>query len=289
MEQIKNEQLCVQISAHGAELQSIKNADGKEFLWQGDPAYWNRRSPLLFPVVCGLWKDTYRLNGLEYKMGRHGFARDTDFKLIAQGDSQVIYALSSSPETLKNYPFHFNLSVSYKLRNNQIHIVWHVENSDDKPIFFQIGGHPAFHVPGQLPGKPLKGSLRFDTADPIRLFGNVEGCIDKGKHATIKTDHGVWNFTQESFKDDAVIFDHTQIRKVELLNDNGEAEVTVETKAPALGIWSPYGKEAPFVCIEPWYGIHDWSGYEGDFTDKYLMNKLLPGASFMSEYVITIG
>jgi galactose mutarotase-like enzyme len=289
MEQIKNEQLCVEVSAHGAELQSIKDANGKEYLWQGDPAYWNRRSPILFPIVCGLWKDTYRLNGREYKMGRHGFARDTNFKLIAQGDEQVIYALSDSPETLKDYPFHFNLSVSYKLRGNQIRVVWHVENTDDKPIFFQIGGHPAFNVPGQQPGEPLKGRLRFDAEEPIRLFGNVGGCIDKGKHAPIETQKGVWAFTQDSFKDDAVIFDRCQIRKIELLNSNGEAEVTINTKAPALGIWSPYGKNAPFVCIEPWYGIHDWAEYEGDVIGKYLMNKLLPGASFMSEYSITIG
>ncbi len=288
MEQIRNEQLCIEVSAHGAELQSIKDADGKEYLWQGDPAYWGRRSPILFPIVCGLWKDTYRLNGKEYHLNRHGFARDTDFKLVAQGDRQVIYAIHDTPETFEKYPFHFNLSVSYKLRDNQIHVVWHVENTDDKPIFFQIGGHPAFNVPGQMPNEPLKGRLRFDTESPIRIFGNVEGCIDKGKHAPIETNKGVWQFTEDSFKDDAIIFDHSQIRKVELLNLNGEAEVTLDIKTPALGIWSPYGKNAPFVCIEPWYGIHDWAEYEGEFRDKYLMNKLLPGASFMSEYVITI-
>lgn len=288
MEQIKNNHLTIEVSAHGAELQSIKDADGKEYLWHGDAAYWNRRSPLLFPLVCGLWKDTYRLSGKEYKMARHGFARDTDFKLIAQSPERVVYALSDTPETMAVYPFHFNLSVGYKLRANKLHVVWHVENTDTKPIFFQIGGHPAFNVPGQLPTEPLHGRLRFNTDDPIRLFGNVEGCIDKGKHATMDTQDRVWEFTEESFKDDAVIFDHSQIHRVELLNPNGEAEVTLDFKTPALGIWSPYGKNAPFVCIEPWYGLHDWAGYEGDFRDKYLMNQLLPGASFMSEYTITI-
>ncbi|MBM6993621.1 MAG: aldose 1-epimerase family protein [Prevotella sp.] len=288
MEQIKNEKLTVEISPLGAELQSIKDADGKEYLWQADPEFWNRHSPLLFPIVCGLWEDTYRLNGKEYRLGRHGFARDTDFKLIAKGDNQVIFALHDSPETMKDYPFHFNLSVSYKLRDNKIHVVWHVENTDDKPIFFQIGGHPAFNVPGLLPGEPLKGRLRFDNAEPIRLFGNVGGCIDKGRHEPVETEDGVWAFTQDSFKDDAMIFDHSQIKRVELLNPNGDAEVTLDFKTPAVGIWSPYGKEAPFVCIEPWYGIHDWAHYDGDFRDKYLMNQLLPGASFMSEYTITI-
>lgn len=289
MEQIKNNHLTLTFSTLGAELQSIMDADGKEYLWQADPAFWNRHSPLLFPIVCGLWEDTYRLQGKEYRLGRHGFARDTEFKVIAKGDSQVIFALHDSPETMNDYPFHFNLSVSYKLRDNKIHVVWHVENTDDKPIFFQIGGHPAFNVPGLLPGEPLKGRLKFDNAEPIRLFGNIGGCIDKGRREQVETEDGVWAFTQESFKDDAVIFDHSQIKHVELLNPNGEAEVTLDFKTPAVGIWSPYGKEAPFVCIEPWYGIHDWAEYDGDFRDKHLMNILLPGASFMSEYVITIG
>lgn len=289
MEQIRNNQLTLTLSTLGAELQSIMDADGKEYLWQADPAFWNRHSPLLFPIVCGLWEDTYRLQGKEYRLGRHGFARDTEFKVIAKGDSQVIFALHDSPETMNDYPFHFNLSVSYKLRDNKVHVVWHVENTDDKPIFFQIGGHPAFNVPGLLPGEPLKGRLKFDNAEPIRLFGNIGGCIDKGRREQVETEDGVWTFTQESFKDDAVIFDHSQIKHVELLNPNGKAEVTLDFKTPAVGIWSPYGKEAPFVCIEPWYGIHDWAEYDGDFRDKHLMNKLLPGASFMSEYVITIG
>lgn len=289
MEQIRNNQLTLTLSTLGAELQSIMDADGKEYLWQADPAFWNRHSPLLFPIVCGLWEDSYRLQGKEYRLGRHGFARDTEFKVIAKGDSQVIFALHDSPETMNDYPFHFNLSVSYKLRDNKVHVVWHVENTDDKPIFFQIGGHPAFNVPGLLPGEPLKGRLKFDNAEPIRLFGNIGGCIDKGRREQVETEDGVWAFTQESFKDDAVIFDHSQIKHVELLNPNGEAEVTLDFKTPAVGIWSPYGKEAPFVCIEPWYGIHDWAEYDGDFRDKHLMNKLLPGASFMSEYVITIG
>ncbi len=289
MEQIKNEKLTVAISAHGAELQSIRDAAGKEYLWQADPAFWNRHSPILFPIVCGLWKDTYRVGNREYKLGRHGFARDTDFKLIAQGDEQVVYALHDTAESMRVYPYHFNLSVSYKLRGNRVHVVWHVENTDDKPIFFQIGGHPAFNVPDLKPGEPLSGRLRFDNAEPIRLFGNVGGCIDKGRHEIVNTEDGVWTFTQDSFEEDAVIFDHSQIKQVELLNAEGETEVKLNFKTPAVGIWSPYGKNAHFVCVEPWYGLSDWAEYEGDFSGKYLMNQLLPGASFMSEYVITIG
>ena len=139
MEQIKNNKLTVTVSKHGAELQSIKDANGKEYLWQADPKFWDRHSPILFPIVCGLWEDKYRVNGKEYKLGRHGFARDTDFKLIAQGDNQLVYGLNDSAETFKDYPFHFNLAVSYKIVENKIKVVWHVENTDNKEIYFQIG------------------------------------------------------------------------------------------------------------------------------------------------------
>ena len=288
MEQIKNDKLTVTVSKHGAELQSIKDANGKEYLWQADPKFWDRHSPLLFPIVCGLWEDKYRVNGKEYKLGRHGFARDTDFKLIAQGDNQLVYCLNDSTETLKDYPYHFNLAVSYKITENKIKVVWHVENTDNKEIYFQIGGHPAFNVPDLKPGEPLVGTLKFDEEEPSRLYGNVGGCITPGYHK-VKTEDGLYKFTQDDFKDDAVIFDHSQLKKISIINKDGKPEVTLDIKTPAVGIWSPYGKDAHFVCIEPWYGIHDWAEYDGEFKDKYLMNKLLPGCSFMSEYTMTIG
>lgn len=287
MEQIKNDFLTLSISEHGAEMQSIKDNKGQEYLWDGDEKYWNRHSPILFPIVCGLWKDTYRIDGKEFKLSRHGFARDTDFKLISKGTDRATFALTDSEETLKCYPYHFNLAISYRLEKNTIHVVWHVENTDKQTIFFQIGGHPAFLVPGAKKGEPLKGRLRFDNATPERLYGNVGGCLAKGYHK-VETENGVWPFTEETFADDAVIFDRSQLRHIELLGDDDKPVVTLNIKTPAVGIWSPTGKHAPFVCIEPWYGIHDWAEYNGEFKDKYLMNKLLPGASFMSEYTISI-
>ena len=153
MEQIKNDQLTLEISSLGAELQSIKDANGNEYLWDGDEKYWNRHSPILFPIVCGLWKDTYRTEGKEYHLPRHGFARDTEFKLVGKTADRLTFALIDNEETQKNYPYHFNLAISYRLQGNEIHVIWHVENTDDKEIFFQIGGHPAFMVPGCKKGE----------------------------------------------------------------------------------------------------------------------------------------
>lgn len=288
METIKNGKLTVTVSEHGAELQSIRDAAGKEYLWQGDPKYWGRRSPVLFPIVCALWKNTYRLRGEEYHLPRHGFARDTDFKVLKQGQDRIVYGLHDSDLTRENYPFHFNLGIGYRLEDNRLHVVWHVENTDERTLYFQIGGHPAFLVPDLKPGEPMHGRLRFDVDDPIRLYGNVDDCIVKGKHSVVETKDKVLTFNEETFRDDALVFDHCQLHQVDMLDQNDKPVVSVRFKSPALGIWSPYGKNAPFVCIEPWYGLHDYVDYDGDFRDKYLMNQLLPGSSFMSEYIIEI-
>lgn len=288
MEQIKNDQLTLEISSLGAELQSIKDANGNEYLWDGDEKYWNRHSPILFPIVCGLWKDTYRTEGKEYHLPRHGFARDTEFKLVGKTADRLTFALIDNEETQKNYPYHFNLAISYRLQGNEIHVIWHVENTDDKEIFFQIGGHPAFMVPGCKKGEEMKATLKLDNEAPVRLYGNVGGCIDRQAKETVETDKGIWEVNEETFVEDAVIFDKSQVKQVSILNEQGEPHVTLEFKTPAVGIWNPTGKHAPFICIEPWYGLSDWAEYDGEFKDKYLMNRLQPGASFMSEYIIRI-
>lgn len=195
-----------------------------------------------------VWNNAYRVNGQEYQLSRHGFARDHDFTILAKGDSQVVYGLHDSAETMKVYPFRFNLAVSYKLTGNKIRVVWHVENTDDKPIYFQIGGHPAFIVPGAKKGEPVKGALRLDNAEPRRVFISKEGFLTRGYHE-VATDNGLFPFTEDTFKDDAIVFDHSQVSHVELLDEAGKPHVTLDFKTPAVGIWTPCGKHAPFICV----------------------------------------
>ena len=288
MEILKNEQLEIAVASLGAELHSIKDAQGKEYLWQADERFWPRHSPILFPIVCGLWNGKYRIDGFEYALERHGFARDSEFQLISKTDSKVTFALCDSPETHRNYPYHFMLSVTYRLEGNAIHVIWHVHNTDSNEIHFQIGGHPAFNLPNVKEGEPMHGTLRFDNKGKVeRLIGNVGGCIVPGRFDT-EARNGILSFTEKTFAEDALIIDKSQVKRIELLDKEENPVVTVEMKAPAVGIWSPYGKNAPFVCIEPWYGIHDTVEYNGDFRKKALMNHLQPGASFLSEYTITI-
>ena len=134
MVELRNEQISIIVSEKGAELQSIKSTNGKEYLWQADPKYWNRHSPILFPIVCSVNNETYRVDGKEYHLPRHGFARDMEFKLIGKSERKVTFALESNQDTKKVYPYDFTLSVSYTLEDNKIGVIWHVLNTDKQEI-----------------------------------------------------------------------------------------------------------------------------------------------------------
>lgn len=287
MEKIANDYLTIQVSDLGAELSSIKDENGREYLWQGDKRYWGRRSPILFPIVGAVWHDTFRVDGKKYHAKRHGFARDSKFKLIKRENNRLVYSLHDTAESYENYPFHFILGISYKLERNKIHVVWHVQNIDDKEIHFQIGGHPAFNIPDMKEGEPVKGYLKLSQEKLERTVFNHEGNRLEA-YKDFETDEGILEFDGQTFKDDALVFDRCQLHDIQLLNRKGMPQVSLHFNTPAVGIWTPYGKNAPFLCIEPWYGIADAENYCGEFKDRYLMNHLQPGASFMSEYIITI-
>ena len=147
MKTLKNTALTLNISLHGAELTSIRDSFGREFLWQADPAFWKRHSPVLFPIVGSLWEKHFRVNGREYEMGQHGFARDMDFRLVSEREDEMWFELKSSPETLAKYPYKFTLRIGYRLEANKIHVMWEVSGDDSQTMWFQIGAHPAFYLP----------------------------------------------------------------------------------------------------------------------------------------------
>ena len=283
MIELKNEQLTVLIATLGAELQSVKDDEGREYLWQAGPE-WPRRSPILFPIVCSVNDNTYVVDGKEYHLPRHGFARDMEFTLISKTDEKVTLALHESEETLKVYPYRFNLAVTYRLEGKKVHVIWHVENTDCQEIHFQIGAHPAFNVPG---GK-LEGIIKLDNDEPMdTLKSYADGSHDMVE-VPLEADEGVMEISNNFFRNDSVKIHDCQTRQACLLNPDGSPAVTVDYKCPIIAFWSPYQKKAPFVCIEPWYGLGDPRGWKGEFKDKPYMNHLQPGASFMSEYTITI-
>ena len=286
---LSNETLRVEVSAHGAELQSIRKGD-VEYLWQGDSRYWGRRSPVLFPIVGSVWEARYRVDGTEYQLGQHGFARDMDFTLVCATDTEVRYRLESSDETLAKYPYPFVLEIAYRLHGASIDVIWEVKNPSDKEMFFQIGAHPAFFYPDYDPEKSGRGFFTFDRTEGIECIRIKEkGCVDAVTKWPLEMPEGVLKLEKDTFDAiDTIMVQDSQLKRVNMFKEDGTAWLSLSFDAPVVGIWSPPGKVAPFICIEPWYGRCDRVGYEGEYKDKDWMNCLAPGEGFKSVYTIEI-
>ena len=290
MHTLKNEVLTVEVSSHGAELQSIRK-NGTEYLWQGDPAYWGRRSPVLFPIVGSVWEKRYRVNGAEYELGQHGFARDMDFTLVSSSDTEVRYRLESDEQTLKKYPFRFVLEIAYRLHGNCLGVIWEVMNPDTETLYFQIGAHPAFIYPDYSTLSKERGFLSFDRTEGLECIRIKEkGCVDAvTKYPLEIPSDGKLPVASDTFDAiDTIMLQDSQIGRVDMMRADGTPWLSLSFDAPVVGIWSPPGKVAPFICIEPWYGRCDRAGYEGEYCDKDWMNSLEPGGKFSSVYTIGI-
>ena len=290
MHTLKNNVLTVDVSAHGAELQSIRKGD-VEYLWQGDPAFWGRRSPVLFPIVGSVWEKKYRVEGTEYELGQHGFARDMDFEKVSSADTEVRYRLVSNEDTLAKYPYPFVLEIAYRLHGNSLDVVWEVENPSDKDMYFQIGAHPAFLYPDYATDRQDRGFFVFDRPAGLECVRIQEkGCVDAlTRHPLEIPEDGRLPIASDTFDTiDTIILEDSQIGEVKMLRADGSPWLALTFDAPVVGIWSPPHKVAPFICIEPWYGRCDRAGYEGEYKDKDWMNRLAPGEKFSSVYTIEI-
>lgn len=287
METIKNDFLKIGIDSHGAELCSIKDKAGNEYLWQADPAFWKRHSPILFPIVGSVNNGEFMIDGHHYHMSQHGFARDSDFTLTSHDDRTAWYELKSNEATLQNYPYRFTLHVSYTLTDNTIEVMWRVHNDDSREMYFQIGAHPAFYYP-DYGEDGERGYLRFDKDNQfeyLRIGQNA--CASLVRHTQMLDDRCL-KLDTHTFDIDTFIIEGGQIRRVELLDKQKRPYLTMRFDAPVLGLWSPPKKNAPFVCIEPWYGRCDRENFSGEFSERDHVNRLTPGATFTASYKITI-
>lgn len=269
-----------EIDLHGAELKSVVK-NGREYMWCGDAKYWGRTSPVLFPFVGGLNGKTYRTGGREYTMGQHGFARDLDFELVANEDNTAVFALKSNDETLKKYPFEFTLLIAYTLDEDKITVEWTVVNDNEFDMPFSIGAHPAFNLSDGV------NYFKFDNGEDItyRLI-DENGLLVPDKQYTLKND-GCVEITSEMFDNDALIIENNQATSVLLCDSSKEPYVEVNFTAPLFGLWSPAGKNAPFVCIEPWYGRCDRNDFSGDLSEREYGNIIAPETAFTASYEMT--
>ena len=273
--------ISIEIANHGAELKSAKK-DGFEYMWCADEKYWARTSPVLFPFVGSLKDKCYKVDTKVYPMNQHGFARDSEFELLEATQNTASFVFESNEETLKKYPFGFKLIIKYTLHNNKIKVEWTVENKNDKIMSFSIGAHPAFNL------KDGENYFKFDTDNDILCnLLDENGLCDKSKTHTLKNG-GYVKITPDMFDNDALIVENNQAKEVAICNSNKNAYLKVKFDAELFGLWSPAKKNAPFVCIEPWYGRCDATDFDGELSEREYIINLEPNEKFNASYEIEL-
>lgn len=289
MFKLENQHLVVSAKMEGAELTSIlSKADNTEYLWQGDIEYWGRHAPILFPIVGKLVDNKYILDGKTFTMGQHGFARDMDFEIVSQTEEKLSFVLHSTEETLVKYPYPFTLLVKYTLEGNSVRVTYKVINTGNSTLYFSIGAHPAFNWPFTPSENQTDYYLEFEQMETLHSLILKDGVISNDTKPVLENANTI-PLAKELFNDDALILKDFTSENVSIKSKASNQSVTVQYKGfPYLGIWSkPDG--APFVCIEPWYGIADTQNSTGILKEKEGIQKLELGMEFVCEYIITIG
>ncbi len=286
MIKIENSKWSAQINPKGAELSSLINKKTeRELIWQGNPQYWKRRAPILFPIIGKLKEDAYWLNGQRYSMQKHGFCRDANFTPIQQNKKSVLFELTESETTLKQYPYRFSLQVEFKLTRKGLVNRFYLFNRNQEIQYFCLGGHPAFNVPMEKGVSFTDYQIRFEKKETSPLWflkedmlaGKKENWLDQTKSFNLKT---------ELFDEDALIFHHLKSKRLTIASPKGNSFVSLHLGTfPMVGIWTKEGG-APFLCIEPWHGVDDAIESEGDFTQKWEVIALPPQKKFTTWFSI---
>ena len=283
---IKSGSLTATIAHHGAELQSLKDADGNEYMSDGDPAYWSGRAPLLFPIVGRLNEDRLRIGDADYNMLKHGFARKSDFNLIDQTVNAVRFRLSDSTVTRAQYPFAFALDAHFRIDGNTLQMTVTVRNMGDADLSFSFGYHPAFAWPLPGGGAHADHQIAFEADEPAALCRlTPDGLIQPDLVPTPVRGNQLM-LADALFEQDALIWKSLASRRL-CYGATGHTSLDIAfPDTDWLGIWTKPG--AGFVCIEPWAGSADPDGYQGDFNDKPGVMQLAPSGERQFRMDVTL-
>ncbi len=279
---LKNDCLQVVISTHGAEMQSVTAADGTEYLWNGDPAYWKGHAPVLFPVCGRVRNGEYRYEGKTYSMNLHGFARDNEFLPESVTDTEAVFVLRDTEQTRACYPFAFELRVKYALKENQIDVSYAITNPmQDSPLYASIGSHEAYCCPEGLSAYDVV----FEHEEPLESYVVGDGLMHETY--TVEAPKGVLPLKDDYFVIDALVFLNLKSKEVTLRNRaSGRGVKVAFDGAETLLIWSKPG--APFACIEPWCGLPSWTDFRGDLPEKEGIRRIEAGDTFRVKHTITL-
>ncbi|MDA6071373.1 aldose 1-epimerase family protein [Flavobacterium sp. AC] len=278
---ISNSTLSASIKHSGAELFSLKNKQNKEYIWEGNPDFWGKHSPVLFPIVGTLKNNTYTIDGEEYQLPRHGFARDMDFQLVKKTDNSAVFSLQSDVETLKKYPFEFELQLIYTLEEASLNIEYKVINKSKTKMPFSIGAHPAIALPENFENY----ALEFEKEEVLKYY-ILENDLISNKTEVLETTDNLVPLNYKLFENDALIFKSLESNSLTIL-ENSKPYLKFDFKDfPSLGIWTK--DQAPFLCIEPWLGYSDTAENSGDLFKKEGILALDANQTFTSKFSITL-
>ncbi len=285
---ISSEVLTAVIDSFGAELHSLKDNSGNEYLWQADPAVWKRHAPVLFPFICNTGSGVYTVDGKEYKLANHGFARDNEFTPVSSSASEAEFLLASSAETKKLYPFDFELYLKYGISGNKLTVSYRVRNSGNETMRFFIGGHPAFRV-------PVNSGDRFE--DHYIEYENPETIVQelKDKKITVLDNGRIVPLSHELFANDVFMKDKPNSSWVAVVNGKTGKKIKLHYDSKGcIAVWSAYSEDksitekAGFVCLEPWSSVPVYLSGSEELNEMKNVIVLENDCEYIFSYIIEI-
>lgn len=279
---LTSDELVLYVNSKGAELSSVKNKQGYEYLWQGDSEIWPRQAPVLFPIVGKLKDNCYKFGENGYTLPQHGFARDSEFNLLSQGPQELCFELSSDETSKAAFPFDFNFKLRYFLKNNNLLCSYAVKNTGNGPMYFSLGAHPGFNISlSKLRGEHFP-YLEFERNE-LLLSALSFGLLSGEKHRLSLSENRL-PITSHLFNNDALVMEGGQIERLSLYLDAEGRKIELSCPGwPYFGIWSkpdPRDATIKFLCLEPWFGVADTMNHDGLLKNKIGILNLDPGKTF---------
>lgn len=299
---LENEQIKAEIESLGGELKSLEDkGTGQEYMWEADPAFWGKTSPVLFPFIGKLESASYEYEKKRYEIEKHGFARDMEFAVAEREADRITFYIESNEDTLKKFPFSFRLEISYELGKRGITERWRVSNKGTGTMYFSMGGHPAFACPPKS-GKADAGLRRTNCF--LKLYGEnlqpytgnevqsteimvPEGLLT-GASFPVAVKDSLIPIEEHSFDKDAICLEKQGVRALGICDPAGREYVRLEADCPVWGIWSVPDSSASYICLEPWWGICDSRGYGGMLQERPYTNSAEAGEVWEQSFRITV-
>lgn len=289
LHKLENEKISVEISSLGAEMQSIRDRAGREYLWQGHPDYWLSKAIHMFPYFARLTRETYELNGRQYKMGLHGFIQYLDMEAQKKGANSICFTATEDPRTLEQYPYSFVFSITYTLDGNRIIMEYDIRNKSEETMYFGLGSHPGYNIPLDDGLSFEDYMLEFSEKHTPELIGMTPACFVDGTRKKYELEDGrILRLRHDLFDNDAVILDNVD-KTVTLRSDRGARALSVSfPQMRYLAVWHKPKTSAPYICIEPITSLPSRQDVTEDLSKQEDLISLQPGKSYTNTMVITV-